>query len=733
MPPTGSRRFTWLALAGLALLSASFWADCLLGANAPLAAEFLAAMEPWRSETTLPPPRYQWDPLQWDGVAQFYPWRLFVARSLRRGEIPLWNPHQFCGYPLLANGQSAVFYPPNWLLALVDVRWGLGLLAALHYFFAGSLTYLFARTLRVGHAGGLVAAVGYSFGGFMVTWTELPSLMNSATWLPGCLLGVAWIFEHRRGAVLLLSGALALTVLAGHLQIAAYVWLVTAVYALARALWALVNRQPTRVGALAGAAAVAVLLAGGQLLPTVELARNSTRGLAVPSVAGFEGFHQPRALQPHQLVTLVRPNALGTPAHRDHAGTRYGLPYTEHCGFVGITTLLLAVIGLGIARTRHFAFFLVMAVAGLNVAMGGPLAKWLYLHVPVLGQAGGFSRFLSVYTFAIAMAGGLGLDALCRVLRDGWRSKARQNPDALAPGQSAQVAALGRLRIPRQGIAACVGAVAVVVLACELLPWGHEFLPRCRRDQVYPMTETIAQLQQVRGRVLEVTARTGWGFSHTPLAVLPPNSATVYEYDSVGGYDSLFPRNYRQFVFAVEGGEPAPAANGNMLLPSDRPLWALVGVTDRVTLTGHRAEQIQLALPRAFVPADSAPWVGGANELIRWASAHGKRLQMHAAADYQRPSACQAMVQLPRLEGEGLLVVTETYYPGWRIYVDQKRRMPIQVAGAFLGVMAQPGDRQVTLVFVPASVQVGVFASLIGLALWAGVMSARPRRRQVGR
>ena len=60
---------------------------------------------------SLPP----WNPLRWDGIAQFYPWRNFAHDTIRSGYLPLWNPYQFCGTPFVANSQSAVFYPPNLL------------------------------------------------------------------------------------------------------------------------------------------------------------------------------------------------------------------------------------------------------------------------------------------------------------------------------------------------------------------------------------------------------------------------------------------------------------------------------------------------------------------------------------------------------------------------------------------------------------------------------------------
>ena len=165
--------------------------------------------------------------------------------------------------------------------------------------------------------------------------------------------------------------------------------------------------------------------------------------------------------------------------------------------------------------------------------------------------------------------------------------------------------------------------MALVALAAELLPWGHEFLPRCPRASVYPTTPSIAALQRAPGPVLAVTERQDWGFGRVPPACLPPNAATVYGYDSVSGYDSLFPRSYRSFIAAAEGTDPAPLANGNMVLPERAvgPLQALAGLTDalQATAEGGVALQTMPGLPRAFVvrdapalaPAARQPGLGG--------------------------------------------------------------------------------------------------------------------------
>ena len=48
-----------------------------------------------------------------DVLRQIYPWKTLAINIFKEGLIPLWNPYNFSGSPLLANFQSAVFYPLN--------------------------------------------------------------------------------------------------------------------------------------------------------------------------------------------------------------------------------------------------------------------------------------------------------------------------------------------------------------------------------------------------------------------------------------------------------------------------------------------------------------------------------------------------------------------------------------------------------------------------------------------
>jgi hypothetical protein len=64
----------------------------------------------------------------------FYPLRSFIYRSWLHGVIPFWNPHLFCGYPVIESVQSALWYPLNAAVSGVKPEKAFALLMILHLF-----------------------------------------------------------------------------------------------------------------------------------------------------------------------------------------------------------------------------------------------------------------------------------------------------------------------------------------------------------------------------------------------------------------------------------------------------------------------------------------------------------------------------------------------------------------------------------------------------------------------
>jgi hypothetical protein len=66
-----------------------FHRSLLLG-EAFLPADQLGHLYPWKALRAAPP-ETPWNVLRFDGITQFYPWRLQAARDLAAGHIPLAN------------------------------------------------------------------------------------------------------------------------------------------------------------------------------------------------------------------------------------------------------------------------------------------------------------------------------------------------------------------------------------------------------------------------------------------------------------------------------------------------------------------------------------------------------------------------------------------------------------------------------------------------------------------
>jgi len=56
-------------------------------------------------------------PYERDTTVFYFPLMSWAAERLRQGELPLWTPQFFGGYPIFADGEIGLAYPPV-LLAL---------------------------------------------------------------------------------------------------------------------------------------------------------------------------------------------------------------------------------------------------------------------------------------------------------------------------------------------------------------------------------------------------------------------------------------------------------------------------------------------------------------------------------------------------------------------------------------------------------------------------------------
>src|SRR5512142_1782075 len=134
-----------------------------------------------------------------DLPAMFYPLQEYIQQTLRSGELPLWNPHQFIGHPIVGNPHAALFYPATWFMWLVGVVRGMNWSLVFHTWLAAWGMARLARSFGSSYTGSLLAGIIYAMSGWAGAhyYAGHYNLMIVMTWIPWTV--VAYQYALRRG------------------------------------------------------------------------------------------------------------------------------------------------------------------------------------------------------------------------------------------------------------------------------------------------------------------------------------------------------------------------------------------------------------------------------------------------------------------------------------------------------------------------------------------------------
>lgn len=351
-------------------------------------------------------------------LLQFQPWHQFAKTTVLAGHLPLWNPLVGMGAPLLANAQSALLYPPNWLLLAVPVEVGHAWLIISHWVLAGAGMSRLARRLGLGLLAQSVAALAFSLSGYAVARGGFLSLNAALGWMPWVILAGDRLCEpHARLRRTLLALALAMQILAGHWQTWWYTWLLLAAWVAARHLR---DNRPV-LSVLRGwfdvaiSTVLALALTAAQVLPTLEYLRASPRASGIDLQTALT-----YSFWPWRLAGLVAPDLFGNPAR----GLFWGYAnYWEDAIYIGLLPLALSLVALiaWLRRRREvqaslprvpFGLLAICIPLALLLALGSntPVFPWLYRWVPTFDLFQAPTRIMLIFVFALALLAGAGAD-----------------------------------------------------------------------------------------------------------------------------------------------------------------------------------------------------------------------------------------------------------------------------------------------------------------------------------
>jgi hypothetical protein len=582
---SSARQKDFLAVGLFVFLAVVFLWPALLPGKTLVPTDLLPSYAPWSHADLNFPPPHNLDPS--DVIDYIYPIRSYAAQTIQQGDLPLWNPYAYAGYPFIGNAQAGLFYPFSILFYILPIWLAINLYAVTHIALAGVFMYLFLRSLSASRPAAVFAGIAFMFSGEMVVWLEWTSVLGAMVWLPLALFALERTVQRQKlGWAILTGGAVACILLGGHLQWSLYGLLATGLYGAFRTLMTLWDHrqigwralQPALLAGLGIGAGV--LLAAIQLMPTLEYISAGHR-----QRIAYEALVTPGWLK--QLIVFWIPRFFGD---RLVPTSFWGSTnYTETTTYFGLLPLLLALMVLLVRHDRVTVYFSAFTVFVLSLLVGSPVYRLLY-SLPGFNSLP-IGRLVYLVSTGGAILAGLSLDGLSR-LPPQRRKRTFVGLTLIAASlliasalhvwyywpyvaprwiyERTQFVAFGFFLLIGWGLTAGYvrrrirtaaflgGAILLAVIDLFHAGFGYNTVSDIR--SLFPATPLIEFLQQDEERFRIMTLR------EQPIFL--PNFAAIYGLQDIGGYDSVMLTRYRRFMSLVEQGLPTLPQNPNILLLS---------------------------------------------------------------------------------------------------------------------------------------------------------------------
>jgi len=647
-----------------------------------------------------------------------------------------------------------------------------------HYILASCFVYALMRQWNRSIPAASLAALCFTMGGYLVSTANVLNNLQSAVWLPLVFL----CFEKSRGRHaffyrLLVAIFLAIQFLAGEPQLLLFTLILLFAYNL------IVNQQTgwfqhlsKTSAALACIGAVSVALVMVQLLPTWEMFRNSIR------VSGFTFQEATRhSLNPLALLQLFGP----APFDIYQCGNKPFPWLLSH--YFGSICLMCATTAIVFARNNRVRFWTACLFISVLFAFGKhtPLFLLVYKIVPFLKAFRFPEKFMFVFAYAMAFLSAFGFDfilerkasakkmiiAILAVLIMAFGVMLALQ--ATQPASEASQISLGF----RTLLIICMGGSCIMLFMKDILGRStlcvllillctvdllaahipvNPIVPAAFYTGTPKLVDGIGDTQHSKRLFVQRYSRLNPQARHlSPFALqhlwrdyLLPNTGSWYNIcyvNGIGGveiqYQWLITELLDKLNFCKRIRFLELTNTGHLITRKSEQVETEVRA-GRLKRNQENLYQLPHALPRAYIVSDvmivpdqdkaiqeilkddfdsrryvvleggcSIPTMGGGG---------GEVLHML----YKGPNR----IEIRARSLGGYLVFLDSFYPGWRVWVNGQEREVLRANGLFKAVFLDPGISQIVFAYQPQSFAWGLRISLISLCLVIiGLWVSRPK------
>ena len=700
-----------------------------------------------------------------------YPFKHFIWKSLQEGALPFWSSQISGGIPFFSLYHPGVFYPPNLIFLVKDFGEAFNYFYLFHHVVLAFSVYRLSRFWGLSSEASLGSAVVALLGGYFLSLASVYNHFQTAVWFPLVLLSFnSFLLEKKFADFLLTILFFSIAILGGSsetcIMITGLLW--------GYAVFVILDNSMSislfsRTGMLAGIVFFSLGLSAAQLVPTGALVNESVRSAGV----SYEQ-NSAMSLSPSALSMIVLPeNNFGF-----MDTTKTSKQYFLQSCFMGLVPLGLMLAGLfsGV-KNRAFWFWTVLFFGGIFFALGrfNPFYSWVYDWVPMLSFFRFPEKFFFLSAFSLVFLVGIGLDA---VGADSDKKGIRRVPSLIAVlALLILLVCIAAAEPDREWITGLVtllilamlfamastttrGVMAFRVLAVSLLIlelWVRNvaLLPMVDRSFYEKSPELIAKLEGSQdfyrvygGRLLDdeklptanqFPRRESLMASHLALKnLLRPNLGMIYGLSYADGLTGLELKN--GWLWTEIFIRSPSDKRIRMLERSNVKYWVTDEGRDLTSMGLKPVEVFEATLPRAFLVGRSQR--GREPHLLNTYYSDsfdplqevllGEEATTQTRDDFSgqvtnitySPNKVELLTEQ---NGEGFLVLLDTYFPGWKVEVDGKPEQIFRANYFYRGVKLAPGSHRIEFSYEPVGLRMGATISGVTSILLALLFFKRKR------
>lgn len=688
------------------------------------------------------------------------PLKEILSTSLKNREWPLWTPYLANGFPILAEGQIGTFYLPNLLLfRFLPMVTAYNLNLVIAFLLAGIGCIFFFRNIGFSRLSGLYAALIFTFSGFLSVHLNHFNLLQAASLLPLIFWSSYRIWNKPNFPnAILLAFFVSQQIFTGHFYIVFITLVGISIFWTGLVLFREKMKQPSnskyKIIYLVFGLIIALFLSAIQLVPTTELHLKSGRESGLP----FETITSYPYPARH-LLTFVKPYAFGNPREGTYPpfDDNWGI-FWENTAYIGIIPLLLAVFSLIYLKEKLVkAGFLLFALSILLV-LGKYSPVYFIFSIPPFNLFRVPSKFLLLTTFSLSILASYTLGKIINRL------------SIMAKAQKFAIAKY------------CAKYASYIFIIIVLL---SVILDEYRFSYKYPPTtpsnwwftpEVVNYLKEKEGRIASIGAPTFWNSVFLPKGWKDMTPYVYFKNSLYPNYNALFSIPNadintgglipRRVAFLKTLGKEInidekdqiasiSASVANILSLQnvtylispyriENPSFEKIKTIDpdpALKLNSFLIYKNSKVFPRAYI-AYKTKLINTLDDFYREISEENYLNKKMALVEDNRflienHDNTIGNVRIINIDSqnitletdsgkEGILVLADTYYPGWYGYLDGKEVETFTVNLTQRGILLPQGQHKIHFIFVSKSFLLGKsITQITGITVFLAVFLYR--------